>query len=237
MTRHYLEKIPIFFTPSEIPNAAPVKQECVMVIADIAKIPAIKLPFEELFHAEGMRAIEARKRYLAGRYLLRGILAQWSSIASSDLPIVLNSSGKPMILAETMPHFSISHTGCLVAVAFSLEAIGIDLEQERPLDYCALARRFFSQEEALALENSGSLHQFFRLWCSREAAIKGDGRGLGTLLSETQVQPSQTMDSNQIFVMIEEAIWSVIPWMMRDSIHGAVAFRAMPRVIRWCDLR
>ncbi len=207
------------------------------MIADIATIQVVQLPVEEIRRAEGMRVEKTRERYLAGRYLLRGVLSQWSGMQPREFPIIVDSSGKPMGGAKGMPHFSISHTGHLIAAAFFLHHIGIDLEQERPLDFCALARRFFSQEEAEALEKSGSLRQFFRLWCSREAAIKGDGRGLGTLLSVTQAQPSSMMGEEQIQVSIEGVTWNAIPWIMRDSVHGAVAFRELPCVIRWCDLR
>ena len=117
-----------------------------------------------------------------------------------------------------------------------MQPVGIDLEQERPVDVCALARRFFSIEEADFLEQSGSQSDFYRLWCCREAAIKGDGKGLAKVLSTTRVSPHSIRTSRKVSVLIGEDSWSAIPWTLAGGIHGAAAFLEVPGVIRWCDL-
>ncbi len=237
MTSHYLEKLPVFFTPSGIPEASPEDGEAVIIIAGIPDIIPVELPAEELRRADSITHQESRSRYLAGRYLLRGVLAQWLGVRPRDLPVALTPSGKPFLSHNGMPRFSISHTAHIIAVIYSPLVVGIDLEQERPVDLSALARRFFSSEEADYIEQSGAVPDFFRLWSCREAAIKGDGRGLASLLSSTKVQPHGIRSGEQIRVVIEEISWSAIPWILAGGIHGAVAFREVPGVIRWCDLR
>ena len=236
MTSNYLEKPPDFFAPSNLSEGVPVKGEAVIIVEKIPNIPQVELPPEELQRADSMTHQESRRRYLAGRYLLRGVLSRWFGINPRDLPIILTSSGKPFISQGGMPHFSIAHTGHSIAVIYSPQVVGIDLEQERPLDLSGLARRFFSTGEADYLERSGSASDFFRLWSCREAAIKADGRGLAMLLASTRVQPHGIRNGAQIQVTIGETIWCAIPWKLVGDIHGAVAFREQPRVIRWCDL-
>jgi 4'-phosphopantetheinyl transferase len=237
MTSHYFGKIQRVYNFSDLPEASPVKGEAVIVIAETDHIKALDLPEEELVRAAMITHQPSRDRYLAGRHLLRRVLARWLDMSPRDIPIALSGTGKPF-LPQHPYHISISHTAEVVAALFSLQPAGIDLEQERALDAQALAHRFFSPGEVEFLEQREYLPgDFFRLWCAREAAIKADGRGLGQLLAATKVMPVGDPDSDSLLVEIEGVKWSVHPWIMRDAMHGAVAFPEMPRVIHWCDLR
>ena len=236
MTSPYFEKLPRCFKFSSFQEASFEMGDAVIVIADIDQLKALELPVEELERAKKMTHAASRERYLAGRYLLRGILAGHLNIRPCDIPIALGATGKPFLPHEEL-HFSISHTERVVAAIFSKRSVGIDLEQERKLDLPALARRFFSPEEVRFLEASESSPDFFRLWCAREAAIKGDGRGLGQLLAETRVSVPWDSSCEYLSVHVQEQKWSVLPWMLRGGAHGAAAFLVRPRVIHWCDLR
>jgi 4'-phosphopantetheinyl transferase len=237
------EKLPVFFRCSQLPKAVPAKEEAVIILSQLANIKEVKLPDHELQRAEKIFHQPSRDRYLAGRFLLRGILSRLLSIPPQDLAIKLSDTGKPF-LPESGIQFSMSHTDRLLGAVFAFasgsendNSVGIDLEQKRPVDVSALAHRFFSPDEATILQESQSLDDFFRFWCAREAAIKADGRGLGSLLALTRVLSPQRTDGECVEVMIEEVSWSVYPWKLRGGIHGAVAFQHSPRVIHWCDLR
>ena len=236
MNSSSLEKLPDTFSASFVPENLPGEGEAVIVVASVSAITPVELPLDELRRADAVTHEEARIQYLVGRYLLRGVLSQWLGIRPCDLPITLTSSGKPVLSESGMPYFSITHTAKSIAAIFSLQPVGIDLEQERPVDVCALARRFFSKEEADFLEQSGSQSDFYRLWCCREAAIKGDGKGLAKVLSTTRVSPHSIRTSRKVSVLIGEDSWSASPWTLAGGIHGAAAFLEVPGVIRWCDL-
>jgi len=229
--------VPDCFTSSAIPDAAPAPDEALVILAGVHKIKAVKLPSEEKRRADSIASQEVRSRYLAARCLVRSVLASWLKQEPEEIPLAISSEGKPFVVGEGKPHFSISHTEDLVAVALFHEAVGIDLERERPIDTVALARRFFSPEEAEYLEKKGSSSDFFRLWSCREAAIKGDGRGMATLLAEMKIAPSELGKTGPIRVAVEDVSWSAFPWMLESNLHSAVAFREEPRLIRWCDLR
>ncbi len=237
MTSRYLEKIPSIFELSPFPETAPLEEEAVIVMAGISDIMVVELPSGEMERAGSLTSLNARRSYLGGRYLVRGLLAQWLGIRSRDVPISVDPSGKPFLGEGGMLHFSISHTDDLIAVVFSSRLVGIDLERKRPLDCTALAQRFFSPEEAEFMNHQGTSPDFFRLWSCREAAIKGDGRGLGALLSRVKIAPASLANSERVEVSVEGVLWKTIPWILRGGIHGSVAFHEVPRVIRWCDLR
>lgn len=243
MTSHYLEKIPTHFDFSPLPEGLPAEREAIVVIAEVANIKAVELPFHELQRAEVISHQPSRDRYLAARYLLRGTLSQWLGIKSQEVPIVIDPTGKPFLSMHGV-QFSISHTEKIMALSFSFFPasgdplpVGIDIERERLLDVSALARRFFSPAEAEMLQRTQSLSEFFRLWCCREAAIKADGRGLGELLASTQVILQRDPDVDCSQVMVRGVSWSAYHWILRDEVHGAVAFLKPPSVIHWCDLR
>jgi phosphopantetheinyl transferase len=237
MTSPYLEKIPSLFNFSTFSEAIPGEREAVIVIAPISNIKPLKLPSTELLRAEAITHQFSRIRYLAARYLLRSILAKWLGSDPQDISIALSALGKPFLAQYGMPHFSISHTEQLIGICFSSLPVGLDLEQERSLDVEALAKRFFTKEESIFLNQSSPPADFFRLWCCKEAAIKADGRGLGQLLASTRVITPIDEKAELAYVLIEGVSWITYPWLLSGGIHGSIAFREQPDVIHWCDFR
>ena len=237
MTSPYLEKIPSHFHFSTFPEVIPAEREAIIVIAPISTIKPLELPSIELLRAEAITHQQSRLRYLAARYLLRSIVAKWLGSDPQDISIALSPSGKPFLPQHGMLHFSISHTEQLIGICFSSLPVGLDLEQERSLDVGALAKRFFTLEESVFLDQSSSPAYFFRLWCCREAAIKADGRGLGQLLASTRVLTPIDEKKDLVQVQIEGVSWITYPWLLSGGIHGSVALCEQPDVIHWCDLR
>ncbi len=238
MTSHKLknmEKIPGMFLPSPIPGTFAGHSNAMIVIGTLDIFSDEKPSLDEREKAASMTSDDARARFLAGRRLVRGVISHWFGTEVSGAPMDQDVAGKPFLQGEGMPCFSISHSGELVAAVFSDKAAGIDLELERDVDAAALARRFFSQSEAALLEGDCDKNLFFRLWVSREAAMKGNGRGMASLLAETEVLSPMTEPPHS--VMVQGESWQTLPFTLAHGYHGAVAFREMPQVILWCDLR
>ncbi|MQN00774.1 MAG: hypothetical protein DUD27_05625 [Lachnospiraceae bacterium] len=87
-------------------------------------------------------------------------------------------SGRPYI-ASGRADFSVSHSGNTACVAITDTpgiSIGIDIEEKsraRRRDVTGLSRRFFSEEEAFAVEGSEDrTDEFLRLWTMKEAMMK-----------------------------------------------------------------
>lgn len=178
----------------------------------------------------------AARRFLAGRRLLRNVLSRLMDCSPQDIEIETDEAGKPRLSAGSY-HFSIAHSGDAVGVAVAESPLGIDLEWERPVDAPGLARRFFSPDEAALLVGESPASLFFTLWTCREAAVKGDGRGLARLLSITRTRSLPVAPEGIVEVLIGGDSWSSLHWREDDGLHGAVAFRTVPSAISWCDLR
>lgn len=92
------------------------------------------------------------------------------------LEITCSEAGKPAL--QDGPAFSLSHSGERVLCALSDEAVGADLQQLKPYNP-ALARRFFSKEEAVWLEEQRERDLAFSLlWSLKESYVKFLGSGI-----------------------------------------------------------
>ena len=146
------------------------------------------------FHFEKDRA-----RYIAGRGLLRLILANYTNIEPPDLQFSYGLYGKSALAVAQnsgMLQFNLAHTQGLALYAFTRErAIGIDIEQIRPIaDLEQLAGRYFSRRENAVLRSLApdeKQETFFRYWVRKEACLKAIGMGLaGVSLDRIDVSSS-----------------------------------------------
>lgn len=133
-----------------------------------------------------------RHQYLVTRALVRSVLANYEGMeAAASLTFRSNAHGKPALTcqAKTGLHFNVSHCQGLVALAVAREReVGVDVEfQQRKSDIDSLARRYFSPQEYLALEDLGESkrrQRFFDFWTLKEAYIKACGLGLAIPLDD-----------------------------------------------------
>lgn len=213
------------------------RDEIVIAVGGLEVFAGTPLSFGERERAASMSSEEARLRFTAARRLLRSVVSRWCPISASELEIFQDEHGKPRLVTPDPIQFSITHSSGCIAVAFSRSEVGLDLECVREVDATALARRFFSAEEAIACESSADHELFFRLWTCREAAIKGDGRGLSNLLGVTRVASWNRGTGDPMEILIGEESWHAISWKVDAETHAAVAFRKKPSLISWCDLR
>lgn len=235
MTSNKLSAPAGFLNPLTIISSnAPAAGEVLVVVARLDIFPEVTVSAVENKHADSINSQETKLRFLAGRRLLRGTLSGWLEIAPEEISLIVGEGGKPFLSELADLHFSISHSGDLVMIAFASSPLGVDLESERSVDTVALARRFFSWQEASLVESDGTNEGFFRLWTCREAAIKGDGRGMSALLKTTRVLPG---DEVPLRVVTGKEEWNTYPWKMDGGYHGALALRGKPSLISWCDLR
>lgn len=133
----------------------------------------------------------ARARFIAGRGMLRAILADYLCCHPRTVQLELGEHGKPL-LADRAFSFNLSHSADYWVLAVSnLETVGVDVETVRSrssLD--GIARRCFSDAElvswlGLAADERQSV--FYRLWTIKEAFVKAVGRGLALGLHHCEV--------------------------------------------------
>jgi 4'-phosphopantetheinyl transferase len=139
-----------------------------------------KVRMERLHFSEGRHLFEV------SHSLIRTTLSRYSKIPPGKWRFVKNANGKPLIdpdLDSTPLSFSLAHTKGLAVVAVTGGPdIGVDVERtDRCVDAARLSGRFFSPEEAAALQEipSERLREFFfRYWTLKESYIKARGLGL-----------------------------------------------------------
>ena len=124
--------------------------------------------------------------------------------------ILRQQRGKPYFAGSENVHFSVSHSGEYVAVAFAESPVGIDLQQHRSRGYETreetiarhkkLASRYFHPLEQAYLE-ADPWEGFFRIWTAKESFVKRTGRGIDHDLCKLCVLPDGTawQDGNGFF--------------------------------------
>ncbi len=132
-----------------------------------------------------------RRRFVAGRGVLRALLGDYLGVAPERLAFTYGERGKPDLapsLQTPRPLFfnlSHSHELALVGVTRARE-VGVDVEHLKPMsDLLRIAERFFAPEETAALLGlPATEHEraFFRCWTRKEAYLKAVGVGLAAPL-------------------------------------------------------
>ena len=122
------------------------------------------------------------------------------------VPQVLRQQrGKPYFAGESGVHFSVSHSGEYVAVAFAESPVGIDLQQHRShgdakARHQKLASRYFHpREQEYVAEDLWE--GFFRVWTAKESFVKRTGRGIDHHHAEICILPQgeSWQDENGFF--------------------------------------
>jgi 4'-phosphopantetheinyl transferase len=156
---------------------------------------AALLSKDEQERAARFRLETHRNRFIAGRGILRSLLAKYLLCAPSLLRFAYSPQGKPSLaeqFAESGLSFNLAHSSEIALIAMSrLGPIGVDVEHIRPIeDADELVQRFFSaRENALfqALPASQKDIAFYNLWTRKEAWLKGTGEGIAHSLSRVEV--------------------------------------------------
>jgi 4'-phosphopantetheinyl transferase len=135
-----------------------------------------------------------RDRYVAGRWLLRLLLAGYLGVPPGEIRFDYGPRGKPCLAEAFQPadahlHFNLSHSQGMVLYAIALgREVGVDMEMLRPtlswesLAPVALSKRETATLTTLPLERQAEA--FLTLWTRKEALAKGIGDGL-------QIPPNQ----------------------------------------------
>jgi 4'-phosphopantetheinyl transferase len=136
-----------------------------------------------------------RKRFIAGRGLLRIILGRYLAISPDRVQLHYGLTGKPALAASQGRQgieFSVSHSRGLILYAVTCNRrIGIDVEHVRAIPNADdIAQRIFSLREyaafrALPLEQRQAA--FFCGWTRKEAYLKACGEGLSRELDRIDV--------------------------------------------------
>lgn len=97
------------------------------------------------------------------------------------------SNGKPYLVDFPEVHFSLSHSGNVVALAIADSEVGIDVQEHRGYSD-KIAERFYHEEEKKMLEAVSDPVEkeilFYKIWTCKEGYIKYTGKGMGQELRD-----------------------------------------------------
>lgn len=130
-----------------------------------------------------------RKLSLYAELLVRYKAMCLLDLTNNEIEFETNEYGKPHLKGYPEFYFNISHTRNAIAVAFSNETIGVDIEKIRDADL-QIAQRFFTNSEqryiGASLDDEYN-RRFYEVWTKKEAYIKCIGTGLTTSLKSINV--------------------------------------------------
>jgi 4'-phosphopantetheinyl transferase len=141
----------------------------------------------ERFHRD-----EDLLRGLLGDLLARHMIGRRTGLTAESLIFGTAEFGKPFLVGPPGLEVNVSHSGAWVACAVDGAAVGVDVEQIRPIEP-DLSRRFFSAEEDRQLRDidpADRLERFFTLWTLKESYIKMTGQGLTRSMPDFSVVAS-----------------------------------------------
>lgn len=129
-------------------------------------------------HIDSLLRQKDKKRSLFARVLLKNLLAE------ENIPYVsieLAENKKPFLSGSNC-FISLSHSGNFAVCAVSERAVGIDIEQIKPVKTALVKRVCTKEEEDYVFEKAtkrediitdpDTLERFFRVWTAKEACFK-----------------------------------------------------------------
>ena len=175
---------------------------------------------EERRRAARFRFDADRARSIVARAALRHLLASRLGRDPRALRFVTGAQGKPA-LEDGELEFNVSHSGERVAIAIAEGTpVGIDIEHgPEPRDAIGIAHRFFSANEAAAVERDRT--RFLDIWTAKESVIKAIGGGLSIDLSSFEAFAT----ASRFTSVTNLPEWSVIALPTDGGYHGALAAR------------
>jgi len=186
--------------------------------ADMIARLAPLLSQEEYQRAKRFHRPSDRRRFIAGRGILRKIVSAYLARAPDEIRFVYNKYGKPFISDDQnlgVLGFNLSHSNGMALYAFTRgRRIGVDIEYMRE-DFATLeiAERFFSKDEFEALKAVASDQRpeaFFNCWSRKESYIKAIGMGVSYPLDEFTV--SLALNVSPALLKVDEDATEASRW-------------------------
>ena len=154
------------------------------------------LSADEQARAARFRFAGDRNRFIAGRGLLRELLALYLNASPPSLEFDYTAYGKPFLsdAQHSWLRFNVSHCGSTAVFAIAREReVGVDIERVSMNITAAIERTaalVLSEPERHILQATERDHlpqAFLYYWTRKEAYIKADGRGCSLPLQEIDV--------------------------------------------------
>lgn len=190
---------------------------------------------DEHARAAGFLARDTRRRFVAGREMLRMILGRQCDLAPTDVVFESGPNGKPSVSPRSGRNtfFCVAHCGEFGVVAVTdLGDVGVDIERVRnDVDVNRVASRLFPAEESrrlVTLPGAERARAFFEGWVREEALVKATGTRLSSLWASHGGVGAQVPNISRTG---PDTSWTLCGFSPARDVIGCVAVRA-PHPIR-----
>ncbi|KAG9491364.1 hypothetical protein GDO78_000065 [Eleutherodactylus coqui] len=186
------------------------------------------------------------KAAMAGRLLIRKLIAEKLLIPWDKIQLDRTAKGKPFLVSGIPPNlpnfnFNVSHQGDFAVLAAEPELqVGVDImKTDRPgsgstEEFFRIMHRQFTQREWHSIKSMGSdwaqLDMFYRHWALKESFIKAIGVGLGFNLQRIEfgvlplhMEPGKVYTQTKMLLDEEVENWSFEEMLLDEKHHVAVA--------------
>ena len=131
-----------------------------------------------------------KTRYTHSRGYIREVLSRLFLISPLEVPLI-NAIGKPPLLKESMGYLSLSYSLNNLIICWSLDKVGIDMENRfRNFNAQNLMDRFYFEEEKknISLSNKQKIREsVLQYWVFKEASIKLIGGTIAKNLNQIEI--------------------------------------------------
>ena len=173
-----------------------------------------------------------RRRFALARSGLRQILACYTPWPAAALEFTYGAHGKPALAWPLQ--FNLAHSGDLALCAVGRQALGIDIEQLRPVARLdRLVQRCLSTTEQQVLAQAPTQHRealFFTYWTCKEAYLKATGQGLSVPLDSISI----ALDAQGAGQVEAEHRWRLRQLSTPLGYRAAIAISPDVQVLRRC---
>ncbi len=193
---------------------------------------AATLAADERERAARFHFSEHRDRFIAGRGLLRELLAAYLDRPAAALRFEQGPHGKPALAGEEAGaslHFNLSHSGGQALYAVARRAVGVDLEcLNRTVNCSAVAEQICTPREWALFQTLPAERlrdAFFTCWTRKEAIAKALSGGLASGLRKLEVcfQDGPQASSRACLRDTTGREWSVLNLPLGPAWSGALA--------------
>ena len=191
---------------------------------------------DEQARAARFKVERPRLVYVAGRALLRRLLGRHAGVPAEAIRFAYSDLGKPLAPGLELS-FNLSNSGATVVavVAASVVALGVDVEEPRPLAAAARrAARFFAARVAAAGGAAAAtdvVPTFFRVWTGKEAYLKAVGSGITVALDSFAVDPDPARPPRLLHIggdLPAAAAWTLLDPTLPGGRSCTVAIAGSP---------
>lgn len=196
------------------------------------------LSTEEIERAQRFVRQSDRDRYIFAHGVLRSILGAYVGRAPCQLVIEAEHYYKPCLLSPSGDNdiqFNLSHSGDMSLIAVTRgTVVGIDVEHIREVpDALQIVNSVFSVDERRffnSLPPADFEEAFFACWTSKEAFLKGIGKGLSYPLDQFSIIFSKGESDSVIYVHDDPAYaycWKIIRLSPGPGYSAALAIEEL----------